>query len=772
MVVLRFIVRRWWLWASIAFAGLIVLVASLFFGSVPLPPSVVAAQTSTVYYDNGTVLAQYHGTEDRIIVPLSQISPNLQQAVVAAEDRTFFTDPGVSLRGTLRALWVDLTGGSIAQGGSTITQEYVRNVFAEVGTQRTIIRKLKEATLAIKFARKYSKDEILADYLNVVYFGRGAYGAQAAAEAYFGVSAANLTAGEAAYLAGILRSPEAYQPETNLGGANRIRDVVLKDMEQTHALNDAEVGAAEAVPLPFVSASGANSATGAYFVEYVRRLLESPQYGLSDRQVETGGLKIYTTLDPTDQVAAEHAVANTLTASDDPQAALVSMSTNGEIRAMVGGRDVTHVSAAQGFNFAYQEAAGGGRQAGSAFKPFTLAQFISAGYSIQSTYQAPETIEVTSKQCQNLDGSHWSVTNFMNESFPSLNITQATANSVNTVYAQMVDKLGPHSVASMADTIGGWTNLPGVCSITLGTPGVTPLEMARAYATFAAQGQRPVPLAILKVITPSGQQLISNAPQTQQVLDPNIANTVNQVLQSVLTNGTAAGKGIGRPAAGKTGTTENLQDAWFVGYTPGLSTAVWMGYTTNPTTGTTPQMTNVHGVQVTGGTLPATIWQRYMKAAVAGTAVQNFVAPTITGKIIGPAGAPCPGNQLPTATFACVPPGTTCGAATTSTVTPAQGATTTATAQTEPVPCPSPSEALPPDIIIPSPTPSPGPSPGAKKGPSPQALGPPEDPRASIASHAGESPGRRAANPVGTASRSTRTGTPTATTTMRAAAVG
>ncbi|MGH2718329.1 MAG: transglycosylase domain-containing protein, partial [Actinomycetota bacterium] len=693
---------------------------------------IVAAQTSTVYYDNGSVLAQYHGTEDRIIVPLDQISPNLQQAVVAAEDRTFFTDPGVSLRGTLRALWVDLTGKSIQQGGSTITQEYVRNVFTEVGNQRTIIRKLKEATLAIKFARKYSKNEILADYLNVVYFGRGAYGAQAAAQAYFGVSAADLTVGEAAYLAGILRGPEYYQPETNPGAANNIRNVVLSDMEQVHDISSGQQRQAEAAALPFVSATGASSATGAYFVEYVRRLLES-QYSLSDQQVETGGLKIYTTLDPTDQVAAEQAVANTLTASDDPQAALVSMSTNGEIRAMVGGRDVTSISAAQGFNFAYQEAPGGGRQAGSAFKPFTLAQFLSAGYSINSIYQAPASIQVTSRQCQNLDGSPWSVSNFMNEAYSNLNITQATANSVNTVYAQMVDMLGPHSVATMADTIGGWTNLPAVCSITLGTPGVTPLEMARAYATFATQGQRPVPLAVLKVVTPSGQVLINNQPQTQQVLDPNIANTVNQVLQNVLTNGTAAGKGIGRPAAGKTGTTDNLQDAWFVGYTPSLSTAVWMGYTTNPTTGTTAQMTDVHGIQVTGGTLPATIWQRYMKAAVAGTPVQKFVAPTITGKVIGPSGAPCPGNQLPTPTFACVPPGSPCPSASpTSTVTSEPGATTTATAGAPVVPCPSPSEVLPPDIIIPSPTPSPGSSPGAKGKPSPKALGPPENPRTQI----------------------------------------
>jgi penicillin-binding protein 1A len=737
MVVLTFLARRWWLLAAALLAAAVVFVATLFVGNVPLPAQVVAAQTSTVYASDGSVLAQFHGTEDRIIVPLNQISPNLQHAVIAAEDRTFYTDPGFSLRGTFRALWVDVTGGTIQQGGSTITQEYVRAVFSEVGHERTIIRKLKEATLAIKFSRKYSKDQILGDYLNTVYFGRGAYGAEAAAEAYFNTSAANLTVPESAYLAGILRGPEYYQPDTNPSGATSIRNTVLGDMVAAGQITAAQEDADKSQPLPFTSATSRSPARGAYFVEYVRRLLEAPPYSLSDQQVLTGGLKIYTTLDPKLQADAENAVSSTITnPAADPQAALVAMSTDGSIRAMVGGNNVTSLSAAQGFNFAYQQSAGGGRQAGSAFKPFTLAQFISSGYSINSMYQAPPTIEVTSKQCQNLDGSNWTVNNFDNESYPDINISQATANSVNTVYAQIVDMLGPKSVTSMAEEIGGWTNLSPVCSITLGTSGVTPLEMARAYATFATQGMRPDPLAVLKVVTPSGQVLINNAPHSTQVLDANIANTVTQVLTGVLANGTASGKGIGRPAAGKTGTTENQQDAWFVGYTPTLSTAVWMGYTTNPKTGITPPLTNVLGVaNVTGGTLPATIWQKFMKTALAGTPVQTFVAPTLTGKVIGPAGAPCPGNQLPTPGFNCLPPGSSCPSASpvapTPPVTPgaSPGAPTgTASPAASPVPCPSPSEALPPDIIIPSPTPSPGASPGTPHA-SPKALGPPVEPR-------------------------------------------
>jgi membrane peptidoglycan carboxypeptidase len=761
---MAFVVRRWWVAAAGALAAGGVFAAAMFAGNVPLPAAAPLSQSSTVYAADGSTLALYHGTQDRIVVPLDHISKYLQQAVVSAEDRTFYTDPGFSLRGTLRAFMVDVRGGAIAQGGSTITQQYVRGAFTEVGDQRTIARKLKEALLAVKFARRYSKHQILSDYLNSVYFGRGAYGAQAAAKAYFNTPASDLTVGEASYLAGIIRSPEAYQPDTNPGGAIRIRDVVLDDMVQTRDLSQSQAGAAKSRPLPFVTGA-ANPASGAYFVEYVRRLLEAPPYNLTDQQLLTGGLKIYTTLDPRMQAAAEAAVSSTLTnLTKDPQAALVSMSTDGSIRAMVGGNNVTSLAAAQGFNFATQRAPGGGRQAGSAFKPFTLAAFLQAGYSIKSRFQAPVSVLVTSRQCQNLDGSPWSVTNFDNESFPNdVDVTQATANSVNTVYAQIADKLGPRTIVATAEQIGGWTNLTPVCSITLGTSPVTPLEMARAYATFAGQGRRPDPLAVLKVVGPGGRVLFDNAPHTSQILDANMANTINQVLSQVLINGTASGKGIGRPAAGKTGTTENQVDAWFVGYTPTLSTAVWMGYTTRPN-GQTPDMTNVQGVaQVTGGSLPATIWQKYMKAALQGSPPQGFITPTIVGRVLGPAGAPCPGGTQPTADFPCIPPGSCQAAAAltpasvpTATVTPipallpavgatkapatgtvpspspapaaSPGATPAPTPAASPTPCPTPVESLPPDIVVPSPSPSPGQSPVAP-APTARSIGPAEPTR-------------------------------------------
>src|SRR5205807_1374344 len=281
--VIVWILRRWWLWAAAGFAAGAVAVFALLIGNVPLPAALPAAQSSTVLSADGSVLALYHGTEDRVIVPLSQISMNLRQAVVAAEDRNFFSNSGVSLRGTLRALWVDIAGGQIAQGGSTITQQYVRNALPGVGKQRSIVRKLREATLAIKFERKYSKNKILEDYLNTVYFGRGAYGAEAAARAYFNKPAADLSVSQASYLAGIIRRPEYYHPESNPQGAVQIRDTVISAMVDAHYLTTAQADAARTEHLTFAAGSPGNSARGAYFVEYVRRLLKG-QYHLSDQQ--------------------------------------------------------------------------------------------------------------------------------------------------------------------------------------------------------------------------------------------------------------------------------------------------------------------------------------------------------------------------------------------------------------------------------------------------------------------------------------------------------
>ena len=720
---LSFVRRRWWALGlgaiGLVVLGIILLVATV--GQVPIPDHVPGPQASKLLAADGTLVGTLHGVENRTIVPLSEIAPDFQHAVVSAEDRNFYNEGGVSVRGTLRALFADVQAGGAAQGGSTITQQYVRNAFPEVGRSKSIFRKLKEVVLAVKLGHRYPKDKVLEFYLNTVYFGRGAYGAETAAHAYFGKSAKDLTLPESAFLAGIIRSPENYQPQTNPAGVVRIQKVVLDNLVRDAKITPEQAAAAASQPLDFShGVTGPTSARAAYFIEYVRRFLKD-QAKLSDQDILTGGLTINTTLDLKMQDAAEAAISSTLNNANDPEAALVAMDNGGNVRAMVGGRQVTSTARAQGFNVAYQRSGNtGGRQAGSAFKPFTLASFVQEGYTINTQYPGPPKLQITSPQCRNLDGTPWSVSNFNNESFPSLDVTEATAHSVNTIYAQMIDQLTPKKVTAMAENVGGWSNLPQVCSITLGVAPVTPLEMARAYTTFAARGQRPDPLAVTKVTAPDGRVIFETAPHTTKELDPNVADTVNKVLTSVLDHGTAAGKGIGRPAAGKTGTTENQVDAWFVGYTPNLTAAVWMGFPPDPATGQTPAMTNVRGGPVTGGSFPATMWQKFMTAAVAGTPVSNFVQPTIGGKNPGASNGcsaqstPCP---PPPSVFnsparICGPGGPAFdpGCVVAPSPSPAP------TPSFSPLPAPSPTFVFSP---LPSPSPRPSPSPSPIRSPSP-----------------------------------------------------
>lgn len=714
--------------------GLVALVVSA--GQVPIPDHLPVPEASRVAATDGTLIGTLHGSENRTIVGLQDISPFLRQAAVSAEDRNFYHEGGFSPRGTMRALFTDVRSGGAAQGGSTITQQYVRNAFTEVGRGRNIIRKVKEVVLAVKLDRRFSKDKILEFYLNTVYFGRGAYGAEAASRAYFGKPAKDLTLGEASYLAGIIRSPESYQPDQNPAGVIRIRNVVLADMQRDGVISPADAAAAQAQQLDFShGTTAATTARAAYFIEYVRRFLKD-QVKLTDQEILTAGLQISTTLDLKMQDAAEKAISTTLDRPDDPEAALVAMDTDGNVRAMVGGRDLTNLTRAQGFNFAYQKSGStGGRQAGSAFKPFTLAALVQDGYSIDSQLQGPAQIEIPSPQCRDPNGATWKVSNFAHEAFGSLNMTEATAHSVNTVYAQLVDLLGPKKVTQMAQQAGGWDNLQPVCSITLGTSSVTPLEMARAYSTFAGRGERPDPLAVTKVVASDGRVLFERTTHKERVLDPNLADTVNKVLTQVLDHGTAAGKGIGRPAAGKTGTTENQVDAWFDGYTPNLTAAVWMGFVPDPATGRTPAMTNVRGGPVTGGTLPATIWQKFMQQAVAGTPSASFVSPTITGRLLG-APAPCDptspspspsgsgsGSSCVTATAsASAFPTPTFPALTTPAPAPTRDLVPPPTSAPQPLPTPTPVRTPTPSPTAapsPSPTPSPTPTPTPTKTPSP-----------------------------------------------------
>jgi penicillin-binding protein 1A len=646
--------RGWWVLGAAAAAAVVFALIAVIVGvSVPLPDSAPGGQATEVLDAQGKLIGALRGEQRRQIVPMDQISKHLQMATVATEDRSFYEHSGVSYRGMVRALFTNVSAGQVEQGGSTLTQQYARNAFERVGTKRTIFRKLKEIALAKKIERRYPKDKILEFYLNTVYFGRGAYGAEAAAQTYFKKSAKDLDLGQAAYLAGVLRSPERFQFDKNPQGVVAIRNEVLGDMVREGYITQAEMVQVQGQNILSQFKLGPiklDSARAGYFMEHIRRLLGTREYGFTEAEVLGGGLQIHTTLDLRMQQAAESAVSSTLNLPTDPEAALVAMDPEGRVKAMVGGRDVNDIVRARGFNFAanVRKGDGGGRQAGSAFKPFALAAFLEEGEPVTSRFPGPARITIQSPQCRNQDGSPWTVSNFDSSRFGTIDVVQATVNSVNTVYAQMMDKVvTPREFIRVAGEAG--IPIPRRdmgCALTLGTTAVTPLEMARGFATFAARGRRPEPIMITRVVGPDGNVIKEQEPETEQTMDEEVADMVNYVLEQVLTRGTGTAAKIGRPAAGKTGTTQNHVDAWFAGYTPALSAVVWMGYPPDAS-GKIPQMNNVHGSRVTGGSFPAVIWRKFMQEALKGIRPEPFVKPKIGGDVVVPPPAPCPPGQVP-----------------------------------------------------------------------------------------------------------------------------
>jgi penicillin-binding protein 1A len=626
----------------VAFAVFIAMVATPFVVAAKvikpfdLPANAVVPTNTTIYDVNGVPIATLHGDQNRIAIPRKQMPLTIRQAVVAAEDRHFFEHGGVSLSGIARALTTDVGAGDAAQGGSTITQQYARNAYEQIGTARTVDRKLKEALLAVRLENQFSKEQILDDYLNTVYFGRGAYGIEAAAEAYFREPARKLTLAQSAYLAGIIRGPEIYDRDAK--AAKQRRNAVLSVMQQLGYITARQQAAATAKPLGLRSPLEP-PVQAAYFVEYVRRLLRTPVeqggFGLSDAEVMGGGLRVYTTLDLRMQRAAEAAVLKVLDRPDDPQVGMVATTTDGQVRAMVGGRNFTSIADARGFNYAAQMARGAGRAVGSTFKPFTLAAWFRAGYSVRSTFSGPSRITINDHRCDGPDGP-WRPSNYNNEGFGRLSVMQATEKSVNTVFAQMVTKIGPDAAMKAAQDAGITSPLQPVCSITLGTFGVTPLEMARAYSTFAGRGMRPDIVAVTKIVAPDGSVVATRQPHSTRAFTTHVADEVNGVLQKVIEEGTGTPARISRPAAGKTGTTEQHRDVWFAGYTPdpGLTAAVWIGYPPDKH-GNIKAMTDLHGVQATGGGFAGRIWKYFMQSATADMPVLQFAAPVFDGKVIG-----------------------------------------------------------------------------------------------------------------------------------------
>ena len=564
------------------------------------------AKNGFIYSSDGKrILAVLRGAQSRVIVPADQIAPVMKQAIVAIEDRRFFEHRGVDVRAIFRAVWADITSGNVVQGGSTITQQFIKNAY--VHSAPSISRKLKEAALAWQLEQKWSKDRILSAYLNTIYFGNGAYGIQQAAQTYFHHGAAALTLPEAALLAGIPQNPSRYDPVTNPTVAADRRTEVLRAMYQQGDLTAGEFHTAVSAALPSAGSVHLPGTQGPaqYFVNYVKQQLVD-RCGSS--QVFGGGLKVKTTIDLRLQQLAQFAISKWLTHPGGPSAALVAIDPrNGDVKAMIGGDNFRKSQ----FNLAVQ----GERQPGSSFKPFVLATALQGGIS-------PVT-EFDSKPVEIYTGDRvWVVHNYEGSYIGRANLATATTYSDNSIYAQLTDLVGPKSIVKTAHRMGITSPLKDYLSIGLGAQAVNPLEMARAFATFANGGYRidgaitgDHARAIVSIGgNASGGCSGENKAEARRAISPTTAKIVNSLLQHVVTEGTGMRAQLAdrRQVAGKTGTTENYGDAWFVGYTPQLVTAVWVGYPDN----LKPMLTQFNGTPVAGGTYPALIWKAFTERAL------------------------------------------------------------------------------------------------------------------------------------------------------------
>jgi penicillin-binding protein 1A len=628
--------RTFFKWLAISLAAILIVppatagVALATYLFMPLPASLpqekpqADSQVSTVYAVDGTPIGEFKEAASRVVIPADQIPNTMKIAVIASEDHTFYDHSGVDWRGIVRAFWADVQHRSLKQGGSTITQQLAKNLYTDGA--RTITRKAKEALIAAQVERSLSKDEILAKYLNTVYMGDSVFGVEAAAQSYFKKAAKDLTLSEAALLAGVLPAPSLYSPRSHAAAAESRRNEVL-DRVQKYGLASAEEvakaradsykdGTGKVRPGPKVYPPPGVVGRYPYFLDYLRiYLLDVKKY--DPDLVFRGGLKIETTLDPHLEEHAQKILQKTLPNPKDPEAALVSIEPQtGYVRTLVGGTNWEDSKV----NLALGRLGGGsGRQAGSSFKPFVLARAFEAGVSPTKTYPGPSCITPRGFQAP--------VCNYGDSGYGASTLARAMAKSINTVFVQLIVDVGIKQTAELAKRLGITTMDPDKAygGIAIGTQEVSPLDMSSAFGVFAARGLRAEPTPILRITERDGSVLEDNTLQdrTTRVLEEPVADNMNKVLTGVIEGGTGTAANIGRPAAGKTGTSEEYQNAWFVGYTPVLSTAVWMGHKEGNVS-----MRGVHGVgTVTGGSWPARMWHDFMAEAMKGIPPTDFTQP-------------------------------------------------------------------------------------------------------------------------------------------------
>jgi len=583
--------------------------------------SVDIGANTFVYAADGSLLGSIPAERNREPVTAADMSLWVRKATIAIEDRRFFAHDGVDVEGIARAAVENLRAGEIVEGGSTITQQLVRNLY--ISREQTVQRKVKEACLATKLDRARTKQWILTSYLNQSFYGNRAYGIEAAAQTYFTKSAADLRVSEAALLAGLPQAPSIHDPFTAPARALARRQEVLRAMLDTGVITRRIYRKAVDAPLGLRRGQLYDAIREPYFFGYVRdKLIEV--YGAQG--VREGGLKVYTTIIPRYQRLAEGAIRDTLDESDDPAAALISISPRtGAIRAMAA---VVPNRPKNQFNLLSQAR----RQPGSTFKTFVLAAAVEQGVNPDSTYyvSAPFTARLhPAGNCD--DGSWWCVKTYANDYYGWSSVRSATLRSDNTVYAQLTLDLTPEKVADVARRMGVRSQLDVkgayVPSIGLGSIAVSPLDIASSYATLAAGGVYAEPMAIRRVVLEDGKVDTDagwGVPRRRRAISEGTAAIVTRILEQNVQSGTGTRAAFGRPAAGKTGTAELNVDAWFAGYTPELATAVWMGYTRAEI-----PLDSVHGIAVTGGSFPAEMWRLFMEPALANIEPAAFPEPKV-----------------------------------------------------------------------------------------------------------------------------------------------